>query len=69
MKLALEIVAIWTLLNFVVGIPLWMLVKLRDRREIAAQGPDGEDAYASDSTAGFSNPVLQIRAYRIPLCR
>jgi hypothetical protein len=49
MKLTFEIVAIWTALNFVVGIPVWMLVKLRDRREMAAKGIDWEASYADES--------------------
>jgi hypothetical protein len=50
MKLTFEIVAIWTALNFIVGIPVWMLVKLRDRREMAAKGIDYEAAaYADES--------------------
>jgi hypothetical protein len=33
MKIAVEILLIWTALDVVVGIPLWMFIKLRDRRE------------------------------------
>jgi hypothetical protein len=33
MKIAVEIVLIWTALDVVVGIPIWMLIKSRDRRE------------------------------------
>jgi len=36
MKLAEEILLIWTALDVLVGIPLWMLIKLRDRREASA---------------------------------
>jgi hypothetical protein len=36
MKIAVEIFLIWTALDVVVGIPLWMLIKLRDRREESA---------------------------------
>jgi hypothetical protein len=54
MKLAFEIVAIWTLLNFAVGIPFWMLVKTRDRREMVAQGLDYEGSYASEPNSGLT---------------
>jgi hypothetical protein len=33
MKIAVEILLIWTALDVVVGIPIWMLIKSRDRRE------------------------------------
>ena len=33
MKVAIVVLLIWTALDVVVGIPLWMLIKLRDRRE------------------------------------
>ena len=72
MKLAFEIVAIWTLLNFVIGIPLWMLVKTRDRREIAAKGLDWEGSFASEpgsrlanaaqSSTGKTHPALPVIA-------
>jgi hypothetical protein len=56
MKLTFEIVAIWTGLNFIVGIPVWMLVKLRDRREIFEKGIDWEGSCASEANPGLSNP-------------
>jgi hypothetical protein len=36
MKIAVEMFLIWTALDVVVGIPLWILIKLRDRREESA---------------------------------
>ena len=36
MKIAEEILLIWTALDVLVGTPLWMLIKLRDRREASA---------------------------------
>jgi hypothetical protein len=36
MKIAVEILLIWTALDVLIGIPLWMLIKLRDRREASA---------------------------------
>jgi hypothetical protein len=33
MKFAVEILLIWIALDIVVGIPIWMLIKSRDRRE------------------------------------
>jgi hypothetical protein len=33
MKTAVESLLVWTALDIAVGIPLWMLIKLRDRRE------------------------------------
>ena len=39
MKIAVEILLIWTALDVVVGIPLWILIKLRDRRERQPQMP------------------------------
>jgi hypothetical protein len=39
MKIAVEILLIWTALDVVVGIPLWMLIKLRDRRERQPEMP------------------------------
>ena len=57
MKLTFEIVAIWTALNFVVGIPVWMLVKLRDRREMIEHGIDWEGAY-NEAKAGLASPAL-----------
>jgi hypothetical protein len=32
MKTAVEILAIWTALDVVVGIPIWVFIKCRDRR-------------------------------------
>jgi hypothetical protein len=36
MKIAVELLLIWTALDVIIGIPLWMLIKLRDRREGSA---------------------------------
>jgi hypothetical protein len=36
MKLVVEVLLIWTALDVAVGIPLWMLVKLRDCQEASA---------------------------------
>jgi hypothetical protein len=58
MKLAFEIVAVWTALNFVVGIPVWMLAKTRDRREMLAHGLDYEGSYMSQSSPALANPDL-----------
>jgi hypothetical protein len=65
MKLTFEIVAIWTLLNFVVGIPVWMLVKTRDRREMA-HGLDYEGSYMSESNSVLPNAHLQSPGPRNP---
>ena len=58
MKLAFEIVAIWTALNFIVGIPVWMLVKLRDRREMFEKGIDWEDSYASEQHSNLASSAV-----------
>jgi hypothetical protein len=57
MKLAFEIVAVWTALNFVVGIPVWMLAKTRDRREMLAHGLDYEGSYMSQSNPTLASPA------------
>jgi hypothetical protein len=36
MKIAVDFLLIWTALDVLIGIPLWMLIKLRDRREASA---------------------------------
>jgi hypothetical protein len=66
MKLAFEIVAIWTLLNFAVGIPVWMLVKTRDRREMVAQGLDYEGSYASEPNSGSADAAQSRPAQSNP---
>jgi hypothetical protein len=38
MKIIVEVLLIWTALDIAIGIPLWMFVKLRDRREGSAVG-------------------------------
>jgi hypothetical protein len=60
MLLTFEIVAIWTALNFVVGIPVWMLVKLRDRRDMFEREIEPEDSYAREPDSGFPNSAVAI---------
>jgi hypothetical protein len=53
MKIVVEIFLIWTALDIVVGIPIWMFVKLRDRREASAVKPvNGTSSRSTNLPAG-----------------